>query len=194
MSKMPPEQVAELAALARAAIEGVNPTAIIEAEVLHDEVVFYISKKYILPILRRLREAEGLEFDMLSGITAIDYLDLAREPRFDVVYLLYSLTHHHRLRVKCPVELDECEIDSICELWSGANYMEREVFDMFGIEFNKHPDMRRILMPENWEGHPLRKDFPIGGSKSFYFKHDTDEYAGEPDDLVPRIRVQDGDI
>ena len=66
--------------------------------------------------------------------------------------------------------------------------------DMFGIVFNNHPDMRRIIMPDNWEGHPLRKDFPLGGSESFYYKQDTHEYAGEPNDLVPRIRVQESDV
>ena len=131
---------------------------------------------------------------MLSDLTAIDYLNLARTPRFDVVYHLYSLEHYHRLRLKVPVEEEDCSVESICDLWSGASFMEREVYDMFGIGFSGHPNLERILMPDNWKGHPLRKDFPLGGSKSFYFKHETDEYAGEPDDLVPRIRIQEGDI
>ena len=192
---MTEEQVQALAGAARAAIERVDASAILGEEVVSgDEVNFTIQKARVVPVIRELREDEALQFDMLSDVTAIDYLNLDREPRFDVVYHLYSLERGHRLRIKAPVGEDECEIDSICELWAGAAFMEREVYDMFGIRFAGHPDLRRILMPDNWKGHPLRKDFPIGGSKSFYFKHDTNEYAGEPDDLVPRIRIQDGDI
>lgn len=180
--------------LIRDVISRVNPNAIIEESLLSGEITFYIDKRYLISIIRALKSDDALKFDMLSDITAIDYLNLDREPRFDVVYHLYSLTFYHRVRLKAPVSEDDCRIDSVCPIWTGANYLEREVFDMFGIEFTGHPNLERILMPDDWKGHPLRKDFPIGGSKSFYYKHDTDEYAGEPDDLVPRIRVQEGDI
>jgi NADH-quinone oxidoreductase subunit C len=185
----------ELKAAAREAIQGVDPSALISDEIVSgDEVNLYVRREYIVEAIRTLRERPDLGFDMLSDITAIDYLNLDREPRFDVVYHLYSLQHYHRIRLKAPVGEDDCEIASIAPLWSGASFMEREVYDMFGIRFAGHPDLRRILMPDDWKGHPLRKDFPIGGSKSFYYKHDTNEYAGEPDDLVPRIRVQEGDV
>lgn len=186
-----PEKLLETA---REVITGVHEGAIIEEVVSQNEVSIYLVKEHIKPVLQALRENAALKFDMLSDITSIDYLNLAREPRFDVVYHLYSLEFYHRLRLKCPVEEDACTIDSICELWSGANYLEREVFDFMGIRFEGHPDLRRIMMPDDWKGHPLRKDFPIGGSKSFYYKHDTNEYAGEPDDLVPRIRIQDTEV
>ena len=186
-----PEQ---LLAAAKETIDGVHEGAIIDTVISQNEVSIYLRKEHLKAVLVALRENPALKFEMLSDITSIDYLNLQREPRFDVVYHLYSLEHYHRLRLKCPVEESDCSIDSICELWSGANYMEREVYDLMGIEFDGHPDPRRILMPDNWDGHPLRKDFPIGGSKSFYYKHDTNEYAGEPDDLVPRIRIQDTEI
>ncbi|MBI3737195.1 NADH-quinone oxidoreductase subunit C [Candidatus Sumerlaeota bacterium] len=184
----------DLLTCCREAIRRVNESALMDETVFRDEVTFHVDKRWIVPVIRTLKSDPKLQFDMLSDITAIDYLNLEREPRFDVVYHLYSLENHHRVRLKAPVGEEDCEIESLCGLWSGANFMEREVYDMFGISFANHPDLRRILMPDNWEGHPLRKDFPIGGSKSFYYKHDTDEYAGEPDDLVPRIRVQEGDI
>lgn len=178
----------------RGVIERVNASAIQDERLWRDEATFWIEKRWIVPVIKALRSASELSFDMISDVTAIDYLNLDRLPRFDVVYHLHSLDFHHRVRLKVPVEEDDCVVDSICGIWTGANFMEREVFDMFGIRFDGHPNLERILMPDNWEGYPLRKDFPLGGSKSFYFKHDTDEYAGEPDDLVPRIRVQESDI
>jgi len=184
----------ELQDVVRDVIQSVNPSAIIEESLPCGEVTFHIDKRYIVSVIRQLRSDSDLQFNHLSDVTAIDYLNLDREPRFDVVYHLYSLVNYQRVRLKVPVGEDDCEIESITGLWSGASFMEREVYDMFGIKFLNHPDLRRILMPDDWKGHPLRKDFPIGGSKSFYYKHDTGEYTGEPDDLVPRIRVQEGDI
>lgn len=184
----------ELQEKVRAILTGVNPGAIIEEVIFRDEVTFYVDKRWIVAMLRALKTDAGVRFNMLSDVTAVDYLNLEREPRFDVIYQIYSFELKQGLRLKAPVAEEDCRIDSICELWSGANFLEREIWDMFGIEFVNHPNLERLLMPENWKGHPLRKDFPIGGSKSFYYKHDTFEYAGEPDDLVPRIRIQEGEV
>ena len=90
----------------------------------------------------------------------MDYLD-KRTPRFEVVYHLYSLSKNHRLRVKIPVAGEDPVVDSLTPLWKGANWLEREVWDMFGIRFRGHPDLRRILLYEQFEGYPLRKDYPV---------------------------------
>ncbi len=100
-----------------------------------------------------------LQFEFLMDVTAVDYM--GREPRFEVVYHLYSLTNNNRLRVKIGVPESDPEVDSLMPLWSGANWFEREVYDMFGIKFRGHPDLRRILMYDEFEGHPLRKDYPL---------------------------------
>ena len=105
-----------------------------------------------------------LAFDMLIDLTAVDYLKFpGREdgPRFEVVYHLYSLAHNHRLRLKVRVEEDDAVVPSAVALWAIANWLEREVWDMFGIRFEGHPDLRRLLMYEEFEGHPLRKDYPV---------------------------------
>jgi NADH-quinone oxidoreductase subunit C len=177
-------------------IQRIAPEAIIEQIIFRDEVTFVLDKTHIVAIIAALRADPRTSFTHLTDVNAVDYLEASREPRFDVVYHLYSLEHFHRVRLRCPVSEAEaeCRIDSLTGLWAGANYMERETYDMFGIIFDGHPDLTRILMPDNWEGHPLRKDFPLGGAKSFYYKQDTNEYAGEPADLVPRIRVQDTEI
>jgi len=102
----------------------------------------------------------------LSGITAVDWSPA--DPRFEIVYLLHSLEKNRRLRLKCWVRQSECKIDSVTAIWRAANWYEREVFDMFGIAFGGHPDLRRMLMPSDWEGHPLRKDYPVHGHKYSY--------------------------
>ncbi len=120
-------------------------------------------------ILTFLRDDPSARFEMLTDVTAVDSLrlpsDMLQEypERFAVVYQLTSLTHNARLRIKAYVPEDPCEIDSISGLWAAANWGEREVFDMFGIVFRGHPDLKRILMPDNYEGHPLRKDYPLKG-------------------------------
>lgn len=117
-----------------------------------------------LEVLRFCRDEADLAYNFLMDLTCVDYLGYeGREggPRFEVVYHLYSLEHKHRLRVKCPVGEDNPEIESIVELWPVANWLEREAWDMFGVTFRGHPDLRRILMYEEFEGHPLRKDYPV---------------------------------
>lgn len=116
-----------------------------------------VKKEKLLEIGAFLKQELG--FDFLMDLTAADYLP--REPRFELVCHLYSSKHNYRLRLKCPVSGDDATVDSLTPLWAGANWFEREVYDMFGIKFNGHPDLRRILMYEGFEGHPLKKDYPL---------------------------------
>jgi NADH-quinone oxidoreductase subunit C len=102
------------------------------------------------------------QFERLSTVTAIDRYP--SQPRFEVVYHLQSIAHNQRLRLKCRLTGERPEIDSVAAVWRSANWFEREVFYLFGVIFRNHPDLRRILMPEDWEGHPLRKDYPITGT------------------------------
>ena len=106
------------------------------------------------------------KFIRLSAVTAVDWHPA--EPRFEVVYHLHSLELNQRLRVKCRLSGSTPAIDSVTGLWRGANWYEREVFDMFGIVFRNHPNLQRILMPIDWEGYPLRKDYPVHGYKYSY--------------------------
>jgi NADH-quinone oxidoreductase subunit C len=100
-----------------------------------------------------------MDFNFLMDLTAVDYL--GKIPRFEVVYHLYSLRHNHRLRVKAPVKEDDPTIDSLASIWKSADWYEREVWDLYGIKFLGHPDLKRILLYEEFVGHPLRKDYPI---------------------------------
>jgi NADH-quinone oxidoreductase subunit C len=102
-------------------------------------------------------------FVRLSTVTAVD--QFPAEPRFEVVYHLHSIEHHQRIRLKCRLAGENPVIESVTSVWRGAGWYEREVFDLFGISFSNHPDLRRIMMPDDWEGHPLRKDYPITGSR-----------------------------
>jgi NADH-quinone oxidoreductase subunit C len=132
--------------------------SILEVGEFKDELTIIVRKEDIVPVCQFLRDDPELSYSFLSDICGVDYLE--RKPRFDVIYNLYSIEKNHRVRLK--VQVDEGEIvPSVTSVWSGANWFEREVFDMFGIKFDGHPNLRRILMPEDWEGHPLRKDFPL---------------------------------
>ncbi len=119
-----------------------------------------VQKNALIELFKCLRDDPELDFKFLMDLTAVDYLN-RKDNRFEVVYHFYSLKHNHRLRVKVPVSEDDCTIDSVSSLWKTANWYEREVWDLYGIKFNGHPDMRRILLYEEFKGHPLRKDYPI---------------------------------
>jgi len=112
----------------------------------------------LVPVMRFLRDAPGLELDMLTDATAVDFL--GESPRFELVYHLYSVAKNHRLRVKVRVGEERPEVDSLIPVWPSANWLEREIWDMYGIRFRGHPDLRRLLLYEEFEGHPLRKDYP----------------------------------
>jgi NADH-quinone oxidoreductase subunit C len=116
----------------------------------------------ILDVMRRLRDDQGLLFNFMMDLTAVDYLGRrGSDSRFEVVYHLYSLKHNHRVRVKVPVPEKDPTVNSIVSIWKAADWFEREVWDMYGITFNGHPNMKRILLYEEFVGHPLRKDYPI---------------------------------
>ncbi len=123
-----------------------------------DETIV-VEREDALEVFRYLKEAPELAFDFLMDVTAVDYL--GRQPRFEVVYHLYSLLYRHRLRVKIRVPEEDPWVFSLTGLWKAANWLEREVWDMFGIRFEGHPDLRRILMYESFQGYPLRKDYPV---------------------------------
>ena len=149
-----------------AAIEAVRAAvgdALLEVIAFRGETTLVVAKGAILDVLRTLRDEPLPGFDRLSDLTAVDYLDLGREPRFAVVYHLMARRSLARVRVRALVPEEEPFIASAVELYPGANWLEREVYDMFGIGFLGHPNLTRILMPDDWEGHPLRKDYPIGG-------------------------------
>ncbi|HLK10892.1 MAG TPA: NADH-quinone oxidoreductase subunit C [Candidatus Binatia bacterium] len=129
-------------------------------ELVRGQAVVIVPRERLGTGLRALRDDPGLRFDRLSDVTAVDYLP--REPRFEVVYQLHSLAHGHRLRVKVPLPGDDPEVPSAAALWKSALWAEREAWDMFGIRFTDHPDLRRILMYPEFQGHPLRKDYPVG--------------------------------
>lgn len=107
-----------------------------------------------------LKRDERLEFDFLSDITAVDYWN-KKEPRFEVVYQILSRKNRRRLRIRVPVPENDPAVESLTPLWSGANFLEREVWDLFGIRFIDHPDLRRILLYDEFQGYPLRKDYPV---------------------------------
>jgi len=119
----------------------------------------YASRDHLLAVARVLRDHADLRYAFLAEITAVDILPAA--PRFELVYVLVSIAHKQRLRLKVRVAGDDAHVGTLSGLWPAANWLEREVWDMFGIAFDGHPDPRRLLMPEDWEGFPLRKDYPV---------------------------------
>lgn len=114
----------------------------------------------LVEVMTSLRDADATRFDLLSSVTAIDWTE--REPRFDVVYHLYSVGRGHRLTVKSGCD-GETGVPTVVPIWPAADWLERETYDLYGIPFRGHPDLRRIFLPEDWEGHPLRKDYPLEG-------------------------------
>jgi NADH-quinone oxidoreductase subunit C len=146
------------------ALEAALPGVITSGHAERNEPTLWIEAARIVEVCRFLKDQQ--KFVRLSAITAVDWLPA--DPRFEVVYLLHSLSRKERLRVKCWVAEKHAVIDSVTGVWRTADWYEREVFDMFGVRFRNHPDLTRILMPSDWEGHPLRKDYPVHGHKYSY--------------------------
>jgi NADH-quinone oxidoreductase subunit C len=129
--------------------------------VARDEVTVVVDPEEVVAALGFLRDEPGLQFSWLADMSATDWPD--HEPRFWIAYHLFSMELKHRVRVKAGLGPDEPRIASVTGLYPTANWLEREVFDMYGVHFDGHPDLRRILMPDDWDGHPQRKDYPLGG-------------------------------
>jgi len=126
-----------------------------------DEMTIWVQREAIREACALLRDDANCPFNYISDVTCVDWYPA--EPRFEVVYHLLSIPKKERVRLKVRLEGDSPALESVTSVWPGANYFEREVFDLFGIRFTGHPYLRRIQMPENWEGHPLRKDYPVEG-------------------------------
>ena len=140
-------------------LKGRFGSELLAAESSHGEEVITVSRESAPAVLRALRDEPDFDFNFLIDLTAVDWLH--RVPRFEVVYQLKSLAGKHRLRVKVPVPGEDAWVTSAVELWKAADWLERECYDMFGIDFKDHPDLRRILMYDSFVGHPLRKDYPV---------------------------------
>lgn len=138
--------------------EGLEPFALSSSD-RFGELTVEIAPENLVAACRLLKQDR--QYERLSSVTAVDRYP--SQPRFEVVYHLQSIARKERLRLKCRLSSDTPEIDSATAVWRSANWFEREVFDLFGIRFRNHPDLRRIMMPEGWEGHPLRKDYPVTG-------------------------------
>lgn len=136
------------------------PEDIKEINEFRGQMAVIVRKDRIKEIMRHLHDAPDLSFRYLVDVCGVDYLG-KKEPRFEVVYQLYSISLRQFIRVRAEVPDNDPSIGSVYSIWRGADWHERECYDMFGIWFEGHPDMRRILMPEDWEGHPLRKDYPL---------------------------------
>jgi NADH-quinone oxidoreductase subunit C len=146
-------EIARLLAWKSDAIEG--------AKFDRGELSVYVRRGDIREVCSVLRDDPELKFKYLCDITCVDWYP--SEPRLEVVYHLLSMPRKQRIRLKVRLSGDDARLDSITPVWPSANYFEREVFDLFGVHFEGHPYLRRIMMPDNWEGHPLRKDYPVEG-------------------------------
>jgi NADH-quinone oxidoreductase subunit C len=136
------------------------PASILEVKTFREEVNVTVQKKDIFEICKFLHSDPDLQYRMLTDLCGVDFF--SEKPRFEVVYLLYSFKNNHRLRLKTKVGEGE-SILSVESIWKAADWLEREAFDLYGISFENHPDLRRILLWDGYEGHPLRKDFPVEG-------------------------------
>jgi NADH-quinone oxidoreductase subunit C len=139
---------------------------ILEAQAFRGDETLTIRASALRAVAAFLKETPELDFNFLMDLTAVDYLFYAggripKEWRFEVVYHFFSLKHNHRIRIKVALDEKNPEVDTLCDLWHSANWYEREVWDMFGIRFKGHPNCKRILMYEAFQGHPLCKDYPF---------------------------------
>ena len=165
----PPDDLARPPFLA--ALQKILPEAVEQISYWVGDWTVIVQPTSLLDVARFLKESDEGSFDYCSDVTASDWPP--REKRFDVIYCLYSTRRRHRVRVKVRAGEDE-PVPSVTELWPAANWLEREVYDQFGVNIVNHPDLRRILMPDEWQGHPQRKDYPLEGPGEFLMENPQD--------------------
>jgi len=146
-------------ALAAALKEAAPGAAIEPASSIDSQMTIVVPAGDLPAVAQALRDRKDLAFDFLAELTAADYWP--REPRYELIYILVSIPNKRRLRMKVRLGAADPHVATLCRVWPAANWLEREVWDLFGIAFDGHPDPRRLLMPEDWEGFPLRKDYPV---------------------------------
>lgn len=144
-----------------AALIAANSGYLGDAKLERGELTLIVPPEHIVAVCEILKSKQG--YVRLSTVTGVDWYPA--EPRFEVVYHLHSLSRNVRLRVKCKLPSANPEIDSVTGVWRSANWYERETFDLFGVRFRNHPDLTRIMMPNDWDGYPLRKDYPVTGTR-----------------------------
>ena len=144
-----------------AALMEAGPNAVTGAKFDRNELTIWVDRIALRNACHTLKNHPQLQYNALADITCVDWYP--REPRFEVIYQLFSTANKKYLRLKVRLQGEDANVDSLTPLWPGANFFEREVFDLFGVRFDEHPDLRRIMMPDDWEGHPLRKDYPVEG-------------------------------
>ena len=135
--------------------------ALTGAGVTLGDAVLHTTPDRLHAVAEFLKNDPEFDFNYLAHITGVDYLEQDREPRFEAVYELHSVTHGHTVRIRVGLEEEDPAVPTVSDLWKGALFPERELFDMFGFQVTGHPNLKRLIMPEGWEGHPHRKDYPL---------------------------------
>jgi NADH-quinone oxidoreductase subunit C len=159
------------------AVKGAFPEAVLDVVQFRDETTLVIHPKEIVNVCRYLRDTNGLIYNFMSDISSVDYYpDYNRPGRFGVCYHLLSMLYNRRVRLKVYLPEDEPVVPTVTGVWQVANWLEREIYDMMGIIFDGHPDLRRVLLPEDWDGHPARRDAPLG-YETVMFSFNADEIS-----------------
>ena len=167
-----------------------------DCQVKVGELTITVGKQQLLDVCRELRDIAPFKFDQLIDVCGVDYLHYGKDDqseiswsgsRFGAIYHLLSVSNNHRIRVKVLLDGEPPIVDSVIDIWSSANWFEREAFDLFGIVFEGHPDLRRILTDYGFIGHPFRKDFPLSGQVEMRYDPDKRRVAYEPVSIEPRV-------
>lgn len=154
------------------------PNAIGDTSEFRGQLSIAVKRESIVEVVRWLRDDPELSYNFLENLCGVDYL--GRDPRFEVVYHLLSHRSHHRVCLKVGVPEQDPTLPTLTTLWPAANWQEREAFDMFGLIFSGHPGLQRILMPDDWEGYPQRKDVPLGYEEIAFTFNQDEIYAHKP--------------